>query len=199
MYIYTAFCRVRATGGTQIVPHLPLGEQVTSKCLLWYQYWCVSSSVSLWPASFISWGIPGVQESPGIFTYVAYLEIVSICFNLTHHVRFSYHSSVWWIFLWVKSSLSAWDDRSMGIFLPFPPPKSVPQTSRACVYHYFPTMWGVCFHSHFQSAAAVPIAIAKGIQFSAWPLGNPFWSFLQGQHTRATASLTDQELMEPDV
>lgn len=33
---------------------------------------------------------------------------------------------------------------------------------------------GVCFHSYFQSAASVPTAMTKGIQFSAWPLGNSY-------------------------
>lgn len=173
MYIYTAFCRARATRGTQIVLHLLSGEQVTSKCLLWYQYWCVGTSVSLWPARFISRGIPGVQESLDIFTHAVYLEIVSICFSLRHPIRFSYHSGVWWIFLRVKSSLSACSDWSTGIFLLFPPKNLFHRQGELVLTTNF-LFKGVCFHSYFQSGAAVPIAVAKGIQFSAWPLGNPY-------------------------
>lgn len=174
MYIYTAFCRVRATGGTRIAPHLPSGEQVISKCLLWYQGWCVGTSVSLWPAQFIGWGIPVVEESRGNFTHAAYLEIVSICFSLSHHVTFSYRSGVWWVFLWVKSSLSACNDRSTGIFLSFPPQNLFHRQGELVLTTNFLLQKGVCFHSYFQSAAAVPIAMAKGIQFSAWPLGNSY-------------------------
>lgn len=174
MYIYTAFCRVRATRGTRIVPHLPSGEQVTSKCLLWYQYWCVGTSVSLRPARFLSRGIPSVQESPDIFTHAAYLEIVSICFSLSHHVTFSYHSGVWWSFVRVKSSLYACNDWSTGIFLPFPPQNLFHRQGELVLTTNFLLRKGVCFHSYFQSAAGVPIAMAKGIQFSAWPLGNPY-------------------------
>lgn len=158
----------------------------------------VSTSVSLWPASFISWAIPGVQESPGIFTHAALLG------NCEH--LFQSESSCQ-IFLSLQCMVDLPQSKIFLICLQWPkhgdfpaisPAKSVPQTSRACVYHYFPTMWAVCFHSYFQSAAAVPIAVAKGIQFPAWPLGNPYLT-LFSRVSRATASLTRQELMEPDV
>lgn len=102
-----------------------------------------------------------------IFTHAAYLEIVSICFSLSHHVSVSYRSGVWWIFLRGKSSLSACSDRSMGIFLPFPPQNLFHRQGELVLTTNFLLHKGVCFHSYFQSAAAVPIATAKGIQFSA--------------------------------
>lgn len=113
-----------------------------------------------------------MQESPAIFTHAACLEIVSICFSLSHHVSISYCSGVRWIFLRGKSSLSACNDRSTGIFLPFPPQNLFHRQGELVLTTDFLLHKGACFHSYFQSAAAVPIATAKGIQFSAWPLGN---------------------------
>lgn len=121
MYINPAFCRVRATGGTQIVSSTSAFRRTSEIQMpsLVSVLMCRHFSV---PVTSFDYQLrnTGVQESPGTFTHAAYLEIVSICFSLSHHVRFSYHSSVWWIFLRVKSSFSACDDRSMGIFLSFP-------------------------------------------------------------------------------
>lgn len=171
-YINPAFCRVRATGGTQIVPHLPSGEQVTSRCLLWYHCWCVHFSVLV--TSFVyqlrnTW-------CAGITWYFYTCCILGNCEHL-----FQSESSCQ-IFLSLQCMVDFPQSKIFLVCLRWPkgdfpaisPPKSVPQTRRARVYHYFPTMWTVCFHSYSQSAAAVPIAMAKGIQFSAWPLGNPY-------------------------
>lgn len=176
MYINPAFCRVKATGGTQIDSSTSAFRRTSEIQMpsLVSVLMCRHFSV---PVTSFDYQLRNTWCA-GITWYFYTCCILGNCEHL-----FQSESSCQ-IFLSLQCMVDFPQSKIFlfclrwpkhGDFLVISPPKSVPQTSRARVYHYFPTtMWAVCFHSYFQSAAAVPIAMGKGIQFSAWPLGNPY-------------------------
>lgn len=108
------------------------------------------------------------------FTHAAILGNCEHLFQSEPSCQIFLSLRVWWIFLRVKSSLSACNDWSTGIFLLFPPQNLFHRQGELVLTTDFLLCKGICFHSYFQSAAAIPIAMAKWIYFSAWPLGNPY-------------------------
>lgn len=88
-----------------------------------------------------------------------------------------------------------------GDFSAISPPESVPQTRRARAYHWFPTTQGGLFSLLFSVCSCSSYSHGEGNSVFSLAFGKPVSeAFLQGQHTRAPASFTHQELvMEPDV
>lgn len=74
-------------------------------------------------------------------------------------------------FLRVKSSLSAYNDWTTGVFLPFLPPKSVPQTRR--VHVYFPTTMRGLFSLLFSVGSCSSYSHGKGNSVFSLAFGKP--------------------------
>lgn len=199
MYINPAFCRVRATGGTQIVPHLPSGEQVTSRCLLWYHCWCVHFSVLV--TSFVyqlrnTW-------CAGITWYFYTCCILGNCEHL-----FQSESSCQ-IFLSLQCMVDFPQSKIFLVCLRWPkgdfpaisPPQICPTDKESSCLPLLSYYVNGLFSLLFSVCSCSSYSHGKGNSVFSLAFGKPLSeAFLQGQHTRATASLTHQELIkEPDV